>query len=60
VTALTSTSSAAPSCVKEGFTGETNNLNLAATPALGSASSPTMGSTQTNGSTSAASCAVVG
>ena len=27
-TALTATSNAAPTCVKEGFTGETNNLNL--------------------------------
>jgi hypothetical protein len=56
-TALTSTSSSAPSCVKEGFTGETNNLNLAATPALGSESSPTMASKQTNGTTGTASCA---
>ena len=59
LTALTSTGSAAPSCVAEGFTGETNNLNLAATPAI-SASSPTLASTQTNGSTSSPSCAVAG
>lgn len=58
VTALTSSSTAAPSCVKEGFTGETNNLGLAATPALGSESSPTMASKQTNGTTGTASCAV--
>ncbi|HEX4791520.1 MAG TPA: hypothetical protein VH372_23860 [Actinospica sp.] len=57
-TALTSTSSSAPSCVKEGFTGETNNLSLAATPALGTESSPTMGSKQTDGTTGTASCAV--
>jgi hypothetical protein len=57
-TALTSTSSAAPSCVKEGFTGETNNLKLAATPALGTESSPTMGSEQTDGTSGTASCAV--
>jgi hypothetical protein len=57
-TALTSTSSSAPSCVVEGFTAETNNLNLAATPALGSESSPTMASEQTDGSSSSASCAV--
>jgi hypothetical protein len=57
-TALTATSSGAPSCVEEGFTGETNNLKLAATPALGSESSPTMGSKQTNGTSGTASCAV--
>jgi hypothetical protein len=56
-TALTTTSSGAPTCVKEGFTGETNNLKLAHTPALGSESSPTMASRQTNGSTGTASCA---
>jgi hypothetical protein len=59
VTALTSTSSSAPSCVKEGFTGETNNLTLTSTPALGSQSSPTMASTQTDGTTGTASCAAV-
>ena len=57
VTKLTATSSSAPTCDKEGFTGETNNLTLAATPALGSESSPTMGSKQTNGTTGTASCA---
>jgi hypothetical protein len=57
-TALTSTSSSAPSCVEEGFTGETNNLNLAATPALGSESSPTMASKQTAKTSSSPSCAV--
>ena len=56
-TVLTATSSSAPTCVKEGFTGETNNLTLTATPALGSESSPTMASTQTYGATGAASCA---
>jgi hypothetical protein len=59
-TVLTSSGSSAPSCVEEGFTGETNNLSLAATPALGSESSPTMGSKQTNGTTGTASCAVAG
>jgi hypothetical protein len=60
-TALTTSSgSSAPSCVSEGFTGETNNLSLTATPALGSESSPTMASAQTNGSTGSASCAVAG
>ena len=57
VTTLTATSSSAPTCVAEGFTGETNNLSLAATPALGSETSPTMGSKQTNGTTGTASCA---
>jgi hypothetical protein len=56
-TALTATSKSAPSCVKEGFTGETNNLSLAHTPALGSEPSPTMASKQTNGTTGTASCA---
>jgi hypothetical protein len=58
VTALTATSSAAPTCVKEGFTGETNNLKLGATPALGSESSPTLASRQTDGAAGTASCAV--
>jgi hypothetical protein len=58
VTTLQATSSSAPSCVKEGFTGETNNLKLAATPALGSVSSPTLASKQTDGTTGTASCAV--
>ena len=40
VTTLTVTSTSAPTCVKEGFTGETNNLKLAATPALGVDHSP--------------------
>jgi hypothetical protein len=57
-TALTASSgSTAPTCVSEGFTGETNNLSLASTPALGSEPSPTMASRQTNGTTGTASCA---
>jgi hypothetical protein len=60
VTTLTVTSSSAPTCVKEGFTGETNNLKLAATPALGSESSPTLASKQTDGTAGTASCAVAG
>jgi hypothetical protein len=55
--ALTSASKAAPKCVKEGFTAETNNLNLAHTPAIASAPTPTMRSSQTNGAASTASCA---
>ena len=58
VTTLTATSSSAPTCVKEGFTGETNNLKLAATPALGSVPSPTLASKQTDGAAGTASCAV--
>jgi hypothetical protein len=59
-TVLTSTGSAAPSCVEEGFTGETNNLALAATPALASGSSPTMASRQSDGAGGTPSCAVAG
>jgi hypothetical protein len=55
-TALTSTSSGAPTCVKEGFTGETNNLKLASTPALGAQPLPTLASKQTNGVSGTASC----
>jgi hypothetical protein len=57
-TALTATSTSAPTCVSEGFTGETNNLNLTTTPALGSEPSPTMASRQTDGTTGTPSCAV--
>jgi hypothetical protein len=56
-TALTSTDYAAPGCVLEGFTGETNNLNLTSTPALVSGASPTIATRQTNGSTVSPSCA---
>ncbi len=57
-TVLTDTSGGAPSCVEEGFTGETNNLKLTSTPALGSEPSPTMATRQTNGTSGSASCAV--
>jgi hypothetical protein len=57
-TALTATSSAAPSCLAEGFTGETNNLSLTSTPALGTQSTPTMASAQTDGTPGTASCSV--
>ncbi len=59
-TVLTATSSSAPTCVSEGFTGETNNLKLTSTPALGTESSPTMATKQTNGTSGTASCAVAG
>jgi hypothetical protein len=57
VTTLTSSSLAAPHCVNEGFTGETNNLKLTATPAIGTATAPTIASEQTNGKLTSASCA---
>jgi hypothetical protein len=57
VTTLTATSTTAPTCLSKGYTGETNNLTLTATPALGTVSSPTMGSEQTNGTVGTASCA---
>ena len=57
-TALTATSTSAPSCIKESFTGETNNLSLTSTPALGGQSSPTMATRQTDGTAGTASCSV--
>jgi hypothetical protein len=58
-TTLAGTSSSAPSCVKEGFTGETNNLTLTKTPKFTS-SSPTMITKQANTNIKAASCATGG
>jgi hypothetical protein len=58
VTMLHGTSSSAPTCVAEGFTGETNNLSFTKTKALGSESSPTMAITETNGSLKKPSCQV--
>jgi hypothetical protein len=55
-TALTATTSAAPECVAEDFTGETNNLSLTSTPALGIEASPTIASEQTNGATGTPGC----
>ena len=55
-TVVHSGSKTAPSCVLEGFTGETNNLNLSSTPAIGTQASPTMVSDQTS-SPGTASCA---
>lgn len=40
----------APTCVLEGFTGETNNLNLNSAPFIGTPASPTIVSTQTSAS----------
>jgi hypothetical protein len=57
-TTLASTGSAAPTCVPEGFTSETNNLQLGPTPAIGAQVSPTMASVQSSGSSRPASCSV--
>ena len=56
-TTLTVNNAGAPSCVKEGFTAETNNLNFTHTAALGSEPSPTVAFEQTNAAASGASCA---
>jgi hypothetical protein len=56
-TVANNTSSSAPTCKLGGFTGETNNLNLVSTPALGAQGLPTIESDQTNGTASTASCA---
>jgi hypothetical protein len=60
VTTLQGTSSSAPTCVVDGFTGETNNLNFTKTKALGTESSPTMAATQTDGVVKTPSCQVAG
>ncbi len=46
----------APMCVVEGFTGETNNLNLAPTPAIGTPAAPTIASDQSTTSAGMHSC----
>ena len=56
-TTLGSSSAAAPTCVLEGFTGETNNLNLGKSPALGTQSSPTISSKQQFASAATQTCA---
>jgi hypothetical protein len=48
----------APACMLEGFTGETNNLNLDPTPAIGTQASPTLISDQASIAATPASCAV--
>jgi hypothetical protein len=55
-TALQSDSTSA-TCAPGGFTGETTNLSLTGTPAIGPGPGLTMGSLQTNGSPSTATCA---
>ncbi len=58
VITLQGTSSSAPACAVGGFTGETNNLNFTKTKAIGSESSPTMATTETNGPLKTPSCQV--
>jgi hypothetical protein len=59
VTTLTTSKAGAPTCVaNDGTTGETNNLKFNHTPAITSASSPTMASSQTDGAVKKPSCAV--
>src|SRR4051794_20787654 len=48
----------APSCQSEGFTGETNNLNLVGTPSVGTGASPAIVSRQSNTETTSAGCQV--
>jgi succinate dehydrogenase/fumarate reductase flavoprotein subunit len=59
-TQVVGTSKKPPSCALEGFTAETNNLTLTATPALAKTKIPTMAAAQTNGTTTTASCATAG
>lgn len=59
-TTVHSGSKAAPTCVVEGFTGETNSLNLVGTPAIGTQASPTIVSQQTQDPGTAGSCAAAG
>jgi hypothetical protein len=47
----------APTCVVEGFTGETNNLNLVGTAAVGAGQAPGVVSQQSNTLTTMRSCA---
>ncbi|SHM96408.1 hypothetical protein [Actinacidiphila paucisporea] len=47
----------APTCLTEGFTGETNNLNLVSTAAYAPGASPSIRSTQSNIATTPPSCA---
>jgi hypothetical protein len=55
-TATNDGSAVAPSCQEEGFTAETNNLNLVKTPKKAAGSSPGIVSEQSNASTSKSSC----
>jgi hypothetical protein len=55
-TATNNETTLAPTCEKEGFTGETNNLNLVKTPKGAAGSSPSIVSEQSNASTTKSSC----
>ncbi len=55
-TSVNSGSPAAPSCQEEGFTAETNNLNLVSTPAVGPLW-PSIVFTESNDNSTPASCA---
>ena len=56
-TALADSSLSAPTCVEEGFTGETNNLSLSNTPTIGTNGLPTIVSEETNTNPTTPSCA---
>jgi len=56
-TTVHNSTTSAPTCVVTGFTGETNNLNLVSTPAVGTQAAPTLISDQTS-TTGTAACAV--
>ncbi|MFL9865523.1 hypothetical protein PQR67_15210 [Paraburkholderia fungorum] len=57
-TTVHNSTTGAPSCVLEGFTGETNNLNMVNTPPIPTQAAPTLLSDQSSASSSAAACAV--
>ena len=58
-TAINDGSATAPTCAMEGFTGETNNLNMAPTAAIGTQAFPTTVSDQTYSAQPTPSCADV-
>jgi hypothetical protein len=53
---LSDSSLSAPTCVNEGFTGETNNLSLTSTPTIGTQGQPTIVFEQTNESPTTSTC----
>ncbi len=59
-TMLVDSSPDAPTCTEEGFTGETNNLSLSGSPALGARQLPTIESAQSNGTATTPTCATAG
>jgi hypothetical protein len=54
---VASSGPAAPKCVAEGFTGETNNLTVSTTPGLGSFPLPTVGFNETYPASGSGTCA---